>query len=185
MNEEQKKLQKLLEEKDKFFRQKGLYEEVNAFLESEQVKDRINLATEDLIVQMKKMEKSAPDANVKLAANRLRNEFEQNKECIAEDVIASFKVNFAESIEMVLHLTDDVKAQSLIIKMAKESIQVKGIEDINDICSAMVERNSHKFMMQIYRNFVPEGMPESVAAFIQMLCGVEAMIPFSVFSSEE
>ena len=133
MNEEQKKLQKLLEEKDKFFRQKGLYEEVNAFLESEQVKDRINLATEDLIVQMKKMEKSAPDANVKLAANRLRNEFEQNKECIAEDVIASFKVNFADSIEMVLHLTDDVKAQSLIIKMAKESIQVKGIEDINDL----------------------------------------------------
>ena len=57
MNEEQKELQKLLEEKDKFFRQKGLYEEVNAFLESEQVKDRINLATEDLIVQMKKMEK--------------------------------------------------------------------------------------------------------------------------------
>ena len=133
---------------------------------------------------MKKMEKSAPDANVKNAANMLRVEFEQNRECMIEDVIASFKVNFADSIEMVLHLTDDVKVQSMIIKKAKESIQVKGIEDIDDICTAIVEKNSNKFMMQIYRNFVPTGMPESVAAFIKMLCG-GTMIPFMAFFPDE
>lgn len=72
----------------------------------------------------------------------------------------------------------------MILEKTKESIPVSGIKDIDDICNAMVEKNSRTFMTSIYMNYVPEGIPEGVLAFIQLLCGGGPMNPITAIFPE-
>lgn len=48
--------------------------------------------------------------------------------------------------------------------------------DINDICATLVEMYSNEFMLNIYRDYVPDDMPDAVASFIRTFFG-DIIIP--------
>lgn len=183
MSEEKRQLDNLLEEVDEFFQQHGLLTEVQAFLESEEVSTRISAAADELIANMKEMEENAPDDSVKSIANDIRSEFEENKECLAEDIFASFKVNFYHTLKLALELTDDSGMQEMFLSATKEALPKKGMADINEICTNMVEKNSNTFMRNIYREYVPAGIPADVCDFIHAFLG-GPMIPIAAIFPE-
>lgn len=180
----QRELKELLDKVDEFFREKGLLEAVNTFLDSDQVKSRVDAARNELLENMKEMEKNAANDKVMEAATMIRSQFEEDDKCIYEDVVATFKVNFSNCIRLFINFTDDAETVSMILEKTKESIPVSGIKDIDDICNAMVEKNSRTFMTSIYMNYVPEGIPEGVLAFIQLLCGGGPMNPITAIFPE-
>lgn len=180
----QRELKELLDKVDEFFREKGLLEAVNTFLDSDQVKSRVDAARNELLENMKEMEKNAANDKVMEAATMIRSQFEEDDKCIYEDVVATFKVNFSNCIRLFINFTDDAETVSMILEKTKESIPVSGIKDIDEICNAMVEKNSRTFMTKIYMNYVPEGIPEGVLAFIQLLCGGGPMHPITTIFPE-
>lgn len=153
-------------------------------MDSDQVKSRVDAARNELLENMKEMEKNAANDKVMEAATMIRSQFEEDDKCIYEDVVATFKVNFSNCIRLFINFTDDAETVSMILEKTKESIPVSGIKDIDDICNAMVEKNSRTFMKSIYMNYVPEGIPEGVLAFIQLLCGGGPMNPITAIFPE-
>lgn len=169
MSEEKRQHEEMLKEVDEFFAKYGLTESVEAFLASEQVKEEIDRATQRFIGNMRKMEEDAPSEKVKEAANELRTRIEAHKETMAEEIIASFKAEFKEAIELALMVTEGLKEQEYFFTMIKENIPAKGIEDIKGISARMLYHNSKMFMLEIYKDYVPDTIPEEILRFMQML----------------
>lgn len=178
MSDAKRQLDELLEEVDKLFEEKGLSQAVESFLTSEQVTAKVAQTTQRLINNMRKMEERAPDEKVKGIAKNIREGFEANTQTLADDVVASFKVSLAGSLELMLQFTGDIADEEVVLDMVRENISAKGMEDIEDICSNMVIKNSKSFMSAMYRGYTPPGMTEDVVGFIQALFG-DVMIPIT------
>lgn len=181
MSEEKRQHEEMLKEVDEFFAKYGLTESVEAFLASEQVKEEIDRATQRFIGNMRKMEEDAPSEKVKEAANELRTRIEAHKETMAEEIIASFKAEFKEAIELALMVTEGLKEQEYFFTMIKENIPAKGIEDIKGISARMLYHNSKMFMLEIYKDYVPDTIPEEILRFMQMLFGTPLTSMNSIF----
>lgn len=171
MSEERRQHEEMLKEVDDLFAKHGLTESIEAFLASKEVTEEIEKATRKFIDNMRKMEADAPTEKVKETASKLRAEIEASKETMAEEIIASFKVGFAGSIDLVIMVTEGLEEQEDLLAMIKEAIPVKGLEDIKGISSHMLYHNSKMFMREIYKNYVPAEMPAEVLNFVQMLFG--------------
>lgn len=172
MSDEKRQLDEMLKEVDKLFEEKGLRDAVESFLSSEKVIAKITETIERLINNMKKMEKSAPNEEVKNIGKEIRESFEANRKSLADDVIASFKVGFAGALELMLQFTSDIADEEVVLGMLRESIHAKGMKDIHDICTQMVIKNSKTFMNAMYRGYTPPGMPSDVADLSKCFLGM-------------
>lgn len=187
--EEKRILDEALKEVDDSFSANGLLEAVNAFCESKEAKDIIQKGQNDLISNMKKIESQAPES-VKTVAEELRSAFENDVDSFRQDAIANFKLQFHFTIDVMMGMCPDAEFKQLMLETIKKSIYEAGIKDIKEICEKMLKQNTTSFMEAVYSQYVPEGMPPEVAAFIRMISGGGPMIPFTavfgdVFSDDE
>ena len=182
MTEERRKMNEILKEVDDFFQKCGVLDAIEAFLHSKDVTNRVEDATTKLISNIKQMENSAPNDEIKALANEVRTDLESDHVGFINDILSTFKVNFASTLHLIVEMTDDTM-WSFLIDSVKSAIPKKGMMDINDICATLIEMYSNEFMVNIYRDYVPDDMPDAVANFIRTFFG-DVMIPLNINFSE-
>lgn len=175
MTEERRKMIEILKEVDDFFQQCGVYEAVEAFIHSEEVTNRVEEASAQLITNLQKMEDDAPNDEIRGLALEARTDFESDHASFVEDILSTFKVSFSSALHLISDMTDDT-LRPLLIDSVKTVIPRKGMMDINDICATLVEMYSNEFMLNIYRDYVPDDMPDAIASFIRTFFG-DIIIP--------
>lgn len=182
-------LEEALKEADDSFSANGLLEAVNAFCESNDAKAIIQKGQNDLISNMKNIESQAPES-VRHVAEELRSAFENDADSFRQDAIANFKLGFHFTVDVMMGMCPDDEFKQLMLETIKKSIHEAGIKDMKEICEKMLNQNTTSFMESVYSQYVPEGMPPEVAAFIRMISGGGPMIPFTavfgdIFSDDE
>lgn len=182
MTEERRKMDEILKEVDNFFQECGVLEAVEAFIHSEEVTNRVEEASVQLITNLQKMEDDAPNDEIKSLAKEARADFESDHTSFIKDILSTFKVNFSSALHLISDMTDDT-LRPLLMDSVKTVIPRKGMMDINDICATLVEMYSNEFMLNIYRNYVPEDMPDAVVSFIRTFFG-DIIIPIDNDFSE-
>lgn len=170
-SEARREMDDILKEVNDFFQQYGILEAVEAFISSEEVTTRVNEAVAQLSANMQKMENTAPNDEIKNLASEARTNFESDTAGFINDILSTFKVNFSSAMHLIVDLTDDEEMRDLFLDSVKTAIPRKGMMDINDICATLVEMYSDQFMKTLYRNYVPEYMPEELVNFLHTFLG--------------
>lgn len=178
--DEKRLLDEALKEADAYFSENDLLENINAFLESEEVLAIILEGQNGLISNMKQIEAKAPE-NVQSVAEEMRKTFEKNVDAFRQDAIASFKMGLYSFVKELLKMNPDAELKKKMIEMIKKNLHETYIKDMKEICAEMMQRNTITFIKIIYSNYVPEGMPPKLASFVRLISGVVPMIPFTAF----
>lgn len=167
-----------------FMKENGFNEPIQEFFDSDKVQakahewmDAFNRQTNILLeVVPEHLKERAEEVARRIEAFPM-NEF-------LADIKSSFICNIYDGIESLLRLSETYAYRTTIIETVKMAITPENdlaIEFINELMEKYIDVCINMSINQIYRGYVPKGMPKEVMEFIQEISGGSGVcIPVAV-----
>lgn len=162
--------ERILAEAEAYLDKYGLTVYVNNFLESEEAKQRINFAYEELIIFITGIRENAPKV-LKEKANKLHKDFVDHKANFASDAAANFRIRIYTALEFLpKSMLASLDESGILKKTFSEENEAFG-KDLSEIAQDMKEELSKSFVEELYEGFETKWTPKDIEAFLQFIFG--------------
>lgn len=162
-----------------FLEENNLLSALEAFLKSEAAKRVIKTHNDTLLQKVESLKSNAPKELSEKAENLISDM--ASYEVFEEIILLNFKIALKRSIVLMMDsLVLSEEHKKFILDFSKDAL-VNGeiLEDLESLCKEVAQIIAQDYLEELYWDYVPEGFPPEIAAFLRAIGGGAPIIPIT------